>query len=99
MLRAIPYHATDHDAGTSTAKETSSGRPGITPLLLIGVLGALAFASENAQQSWSAVFAQNELHTGAGLTSVAPAVFAGTVALTRFCDRRAEGRPRAAASS
>lgn len=52
--------------------------------MLIGVLGALAFASENAHQSWSAVFAQDELHAGAGLTAVAPAVFAGTVAITRF---------------
>jgi MFS family permease len=48
------------------------------------VLGALAFASENAHQSWSAVFAHNELHSGTGLSAVAPAVFAGTVAITRF---------------
>jgi MFS family permease len=54
------------------------------PLVLMGALGALAFASENAHQSWSAVFAQDELHAGAGLTTVAPAVFAGTVAITRF---------------
>jgi MFS transporter len=49
-----------------------------------GVLGALAFASENAHQSWSAVFAHEELHSGVGLSAVAPAVFAGTVAITRF---------------
>jgi MFS family permease len=48
------------------------------------VLGALAFASENAHQSWSAVFAHDELQSGAGLSAVAPAVFAGTVAITRF---------------
>jgi MFS family permease len=48
------------------------------------VLGALAFASENAHQSWSAVFAHDELRSGAGLSAVAPAVFAGTVAITRF---------------
>ncbi|MEV4002062.1 MFS transporter [Actinomadura sp. NPDC049753] len=59
------------------------GRHRIVPLLLIGVLGALAFASENAHQSWSAVFADDELHAG-GLSAVAPAVFAGTVAITRF---------------
>jgi hypothetical protein len=57
----------------------------IVPFLLIGVLGALAFASENAHQSWSAVFAHDELHSGTGLSAVAPAVFAGTVAVTRFC--------------
>lgn len=56
----------------------------LTPLLLIGTLGALAFASENAHQSWSAVFAQDELGARAALTSVAPAVFAATVAVTRF---------------
>ena len=56
----------------------------IVPLLLIGVLGALAFASENAHQSWSAVFAHDELRSGTGLSAVAPAVFAGTVAITRF---------------
>jgi predicted MFS family arabinose efflux permease len=48
------------------------------------VLGALAFASENAHQSWSAIFAHEELHSGPGLAAVAPAVFAGTVAITRF---------------
>jgi MFS family permease len=60
------------------------GRRRIVPFLLIGVLGALAFASENAHQSWSAVFAHDELHSGAGLSTVAPAVFAGVVAITRF---------------
>lgn len=60
------------------------GLRGSVPFLLIGVLGALAFASENAHQSWSAVFAHSELHAGTGLSAVAPAVFAGTVAITRF---------------
>lgn len=60
------------------------GRHRAVPLLLIGVLGALAFASENAHQSWSAVFAHEELRSGGGLSAVAPAVFAGTVAVTRF---------------
>ena len=56
----------------------------MVPLLLIGVLGALAFANENAHQSWSAVFAHDQLHSSTGMASVAPAVFAATVALTRF---------------
>jgi MFS family permease len=54
------------------------------PLLIVGALGALAFASENAHQSWGAVFLEDELHAGSGLSAVAPAVFAGVVALTRF---------------
>jgi MFS family permease len=84
MFKAIPHRATAHDLDTATATAPSPGHARITPLLLIGVLGALAFASENAHQSWSAVFAQDELHAGAGLITVAPAVFAGTVAITRF---------------
>jgi MFS family permease len=71
------------DRGTAS-DSVSSGRWRIVPFLLIGVLGALAFASENAHQSWSAVFAHEELHSGVGLSAVAPAVFAGTVAITRF---------------
>jgi MFS family permease len=72
-----------HDrAGASDTPR--SGRWSIVPFLLIGVLGALAFASENAHQNWSAVFAHDELHSGVGLSAVAPAVFAGTVAITRF---------------
>jgi MFS family permease len=66
------------------ADPAPSGRWKTVPFLLIGVLGALAFASENAHQSWSAVFAHDELHAGVGPSAVAPAVFAGTVAITRF---------------
>lgn len=59
------------------------GRRRVVPLLLVGVLGALAFAGENAHQGWSAVFVDDELRSG-DLSAVAPAVFAGTVAITRF---------------
>jgi MFS family permease len=78
MLKTLP-------AGVPAAAAPQGDRLGsVVPFLVIGVLGALAFASENAHQSWSAVFAQNELHSGPGLSAVAPAVFAGTVAITRF---------------
>jgi MFS family permease len=80
LLTALP-------AGTAAQRRgdpPSSGRRTMVPFVLVGVLGALAFASENAHQSWSAVFAHDELHTGTGLSAVAPAVFAGTVAITRF---------------
>jgi MFS family permease len=56
----------------------------LVPLLLIGILGALAFASENAYQSWGALIFQNDLHSGPTLSALAPAVFAGVVAVTRF---------------
>jgi MFS family permease len=56
----------------------------VVPLLLVGVLGALAFASENAHQSWGAVFMEDVLAAGPGLSAVAPAAFAAVVAATRF---------------
>jgi predicted MFS family arabinose efflux permease len=59
-------------------------RSALLPLLLLGALGALAFASENAQQSWSAVFAHNELGASNGLAAAAPAIFAAAVAISRF---------------
>lgn len=67
---------------------TRSGTTGIEmpimPLLLVGMLGALAFASENAHQSWGAVFLEDILATRPGLSAIAPAAFAAVVAATRF---------------
>jgi len=80
LLKTLP-------AGTANAVRAEPDPPGewkLTPFLLLGALGTLAFASENAHQSWSAVFAHDELHSGVGLSAIAPAVFAGTVAATRF---------------
>jgi MFS family permease len=85
MARNLPRR--DAGATADPSSRLRSGlarRPRAVPLVLVGILGALAFASENAHQSWSAVFAHEELRTSAGLASVAPAVFAGTVAITRF---------------
>ena len=64
---------------------TENGRDAALSLILVGILGALAFASENAHQSWSAVFAHDVLHTGTGVAAGAPAIFAAVVAVTRFC--------------
>ena len=85
LLKTLPADvaAQGHDR-VAAADSSPFGWREMVPFLLIGVLGALAFASENAHQSWSAVFAHDELHSGAGLSAVAPAVFAGTVAVTRF---------------
>jgi MFS family permease len=85
MLKTLPAGVTAqrHDR-IRAADPAPSGRQEIVPFLLIGVLGALAFTSENAHQSWSAVYAHDELHAGAGLSAVAPAVFAGTVAPAVF---------------
>jgi len=84
MLTQLPPSRIAHADDTVATAASPPGRSGILRLLPLGVLGALAFASENAQQSWSAIFARDELHAGPGLTTVAPAVFAGTVAITRF---------------
>lgn len=78
IRRALPGGA------TRAAAATPGGRLPLAPLLLVGVLGALAFASENAHQSWGAVYLEDVLATGPGLSAVAPAVFAGVVAVTRF---------------
>lgn len=68
----------------AVSRSVATGRWRAWPFVLIGTLGALAFASENAQQSWSAVFAERELDSGAGLSAVAPAVFASAVAISRL---------------
>jgi predicted MFS family arabinose efflux permease len=86
MLTTLPAHVArrgHHDL--SPGDSTVVSRMRVAPLLLLGVLGALAFAAENAHQSWSAVFAHEQLHSSAGLASIAPAIFAATVAITRFC--------------
>lgn len=85
MLSTLPPHvaAPEHDHTTGRSSRVAT-RPRIVPLLLVGVLGALAFASENAHQSWSAIFAHDQLQSSLGLASIAPAVFAATVAITRF---------------
>lgn len=54
------------------------------PLVAVGLIGALAFAAENAHQSWSAIFLADELAAGPGLSAVAPATFAVSAAVTRF---------------
>lgn len=54
------------------------------PLLVVGGLGALAFAVENAHQSWGAVYLADVADAGPALAAAGPAVFAAVVALTRF---------------
>jgi MFS family permease len=61
-----------------------AARVPLAPLLAIGALGALAFAVENAHQSWSALYLRDELGAGAATAAAGPAIFAGAVAITRF---------------
>ncbi|MFC0508947.1 MFS transporter [Micromonospora costi] len=70
--------------GPAAPSGTTRVRMPLAPLLLVGALGALAFASENAHQSWGAVFLEDVLATGPGLSAIAPAAFAAVVAATRL---------------
>jgi MFS family permease len=64
--------------------------PGVHPsprrgvLIAVGLVAALALAVENAHQSWGAVYLGDVLAVPSGLTAIAPALFAGVVAVTRF---------------
>jgi MFS family permease len=98
MIRALPRGGaagteTSSTIGQDTAEQQSSAgsghatRPRTLPKLSLigfGLLGALAFASENAHQSWGAIFITDALGTDVALGSLAPAVFAAAVAVTRF---------------
>ncbi|MEO6867694.1 MAG: MFS transporter [Gaiellales bacterium] len=53
-------------------------------LLLVGILGAFAFASEGAHQNWSALFARDMLGASDGRAALAPALFATVVAISRL---------------
>ena len=56
----------------------------LAPLLVLGGLGALAFAVENAHQSWSALYLADELGAEPAVAAAGPAVFAAVIAVTRF---------------
>ncbi|MBM7367547.1 putative MFS family arabinose efflux permease [Gordonia hydrophobica] len=69
---------------TAAAATASDGLVTVGLLLGIGALGALAFATENAHQSWIAVFLEDELSVPLGISAFGPAVFAAVVAVARF---------------
>ena len=68
--------------GLTGAIRRRTGR--IAPLLVLGSLGALAYAVENAHQSWSALYLQDELGAEPAVAAAGPAVFAAVIAVTRF---------------
>jgi MFS family permease len=53
------------------------------PLVVLGVLAAVAFVVENAWQSWSAVQLETTFEAPAGVAALGPAIFAGAAALGR----------------
>jgi MFS family permease len=71
-------------AASAQAAGATSTRVPVLPFIAVGLVGALAFATENAHQSWSAIFLTDEFSVAAGITAVAPATFAVFAALTRF---------------
>ncbi|MGJ6967479.1 MFS transporter [Streptosporangium sp. G11] len=71
-------------AGAARDGERRGYAVGLFPLFVVGGLGALAFAVENAHQSWGAVYLADVADAGPALAAAGPAVFAAVVALTRF---------------
>ncbi len=55
-----------------------------SPLLVVGLVAALAYAIENAHQSWGAVMLTDVLSASPQLAAVAPATFAATAAIARL---------------
>jgi hypothetical protein len=99
VVRALGALSRPAGAGSKSPSLPPSTSPpvpdsGVSLALLVGVgiLGALAFASENAHQSWSAVFLEDELAAPASLSAFGPAVFAAVVAVTRFAAARLHTR-------
>ncbi|MBT2224335.1 MFS transporter [Nonomuraea sp. NEAU-A123] len=82
--RAGPDSRRRDHAGAPEARSGSALRAHLSLLIVAGGLGALAFAVENAHQSWSAVYLADALHAEGAVVGAGPAVFAGFVALTRF---------------
>ncbi|MCW3819806.1 MFS transporter [Micromonospora sp. DR5-3] len=55
-----------------------------SPLFVVGLVAALAYAIENAHQSWGAVMLTDVFSASPQLAAAAPATFAATVALARL---------------
>lgn len=66
----------------SSRPRTSAGA--LFPLLAVGIVGALAYAIENAYQSWGAVFVVDFYAAGPAVASFAPATFAAIAAIARL---------------
>lgn len=56
----------------------------MSPLLVVGLVAALAYAIENAHQSWGAVMLTDVFDASPQLAAAAPATFAATAALARL---------------
>jgi MFS family permease len=82
-LAAAAILATPDPAALPAARRPRPALP-MWPLLVAGGLGALAFAVENAHQSWSALYLSDVMSADPAVAAAGPAVFAAIVAITRF---------------
>jgi MFS family permease len=73
----------DHTTDDTAPTERVVGRLRCV-VLVLGALGALGYAVENAHQSWGAVFLTDVVASGPAMAAWAPAVFAAAVAITRL---------------
>ncbi|WP_416778024.1 MFS transporter [Microbacterium lacticum] len=80
LIRAEGAQKSSH----TSAPRTGRGLSLLWPFVVVGLIGALGFATENAHQSWSAIFLEDELGASAWLAALAPATFAAAAAITRF---------------
>ena len=53
-------------------------------LVLIGLVGAVAFVVEGGIESWSALFLERQLHAHPAVSGLGPGVFGGAMAFGRF---------------
>ncbi|MFV2116179.1 sugar MFS transporter [Micromonospora sp. LOL_025] len=72
-----------HKAVSHQTALIGAGRVTAT-LALVGLVGALAYATENAHQSWGALFLTDSFTASTQTASLAPATFAAAAALTRL---------------
>ena len=95
-----PRDSLDGNSATPGAEETSSSshaatshrtrrnaearRPRTPRLVVVGLVAALAYAVENAHQSWGAVMLTDVLNASPQLAAAAPATFAATTGVARL---------------
>ncbi|HVC86211.1 MAG TPA: MFS transporter [Gaiellaceae bacterium] len=73
----------------SVHTERSHGLRFAPGLVLIGVVGAVAFVVEGGTENWSALFLERQLHAHPAVSGLGPGVFAASMASGRFLGQAA----------
>jgi hypothetical protein len=60
------------------------------PLLVVGLVLALAFLVENGLEAWSALFLERTLHAGPAVSGLGPGLFAGAMLTGRLLAQKVE---------